>query len=145
MRKAGPSMGLSITTPSYNWTCYARDKKNGMKFPMSSLLWPYIRTKTFKRDVGSPPLRTYQRRLRALYWSLTLPLRTFLIYSLTLLLPLLPDPLPSYVPIWAPGPRGSLHTSPLPQNPIWQAHKVGLITSQGPQPCRKSTPFEAGP
>ena len=52
---------------------YARDKRNGMKFPMSSLLWFYIRTKNFKRDVGSSPLRKYQKRLKASHQSLDLP------------------------------------------------------------------------
>lgn len=47
-------------SPNYNTIlqedCYARDKRNGMKSPVSRFLWPAIRTKAFKRDVGSPPL-----------------------------------------------------------------------------------------
>lgn len=76
------------TTLQLNLLCKKRDE-----FPYV-LVWPYIRTQSFKKNIYSSSLRKYQ--------SLTLLPRTFLISSLTLLLLLCPFRLPSYIPIWAP-------------------------------------------
>ena len=55
--------------------------------------------------------------------------------SLLLLLP--PTPFLHNVPIWATGPKDSLHISPLLQNPVQQQHKAGLIISQEPATCQE--------